>query len=110
MRHKNVFTFSLDGVASSQISQERLRLVVEAGKYGVQIGVAEVARDGLAKHAPEVGREREVTSFVELRRVEAGPASVNAAAAHRSAQDEHDVGMPVVGTAIAVFAGGASEL
>src|SRR5271167_430520 len=47
--------FSLNGIASSQISQKCLRLVVEAGKYAVQIGIPEVARDGLAEHAPEIG-------------------------------------------------------
>ena len=69
-----------------------------------------MARNGLAQHAPEIGGEREVASFVELRWVEARPASVDPAAAHRSAEHEHDVGMPVVGAAIAVLAGGASEL
>src|ERR1019366_4512164 len=109
-RLKDSFTFSQNGVASSQISQEGLRRVIEAGKHAGQIGVAEVARNGLTQHTPEIGCERKVPTFVELRRVEAGPAAVNPAPAHRSANDEHDIGMPVVGAAIAVFAGRASEL
>jgi hypothetical protein len=35
IQHKGLFTFSPDGVASSQISQERLRLVLEAREYAV---------------------------------------------------------------------------
>src|SRR5450755_67797 len=102
--------FPVEGSASSQISQEGLRRIIEAGKDAGQIRVAEVARNGLAQYAPEIGGEREIASFVELRGVEAGPAPVNPAATHRSAKDEHDIGMPMVGAAIAVFTGRASEL
>ena len=69
----------LVGATSPQVAQEGLRRVVEARKYGGQAGVAEMAGNGLAQYAPEVGCEGKVASFVELRWVEAGPASVNLA-------------------------------
>lgn len=54
------------GTLSSQVSQEGLWRVVETGKDGGQTGITEVAGNGLTDHAPEIGGEREIASFVEL--------------------------------------------
>src|ERR1035438_1930049 len=97
-------------IRSSQILQELAWLIVEARKHGVQMCVAEMARDRFAQQAAKVGGEHQIAAFVELGWIEAGPASVNSSAAHRAAEDEHHIGVAVIGTAIAVFARRASEL
>ena len=69
-----------------------------------------MAGDGFSNYLAEVRRQSEVAAFVELRLVEAGPAAVHLAALHRAAENEHHIGVAVVGAAVAVFARGASEL
>src|SRR5580698_11253647 len=69
-----------------------------------------MTRDSFANDLAEVCGEGQVAAFVELRLIEAGPASVDFPAFDRATEHEHDVGVTVVGAAIAVFAGGAAEL
>ena len=80
------------------------------GKTLRQVLVAHVAGDGFSNHLAEVRGQRQIAAFVELRLVKARPASVDFAALHRAAQNEHYVGVAVVGAAIAVLARRASEL
>ena len=84
--------------------------VIETREYQVQIGVAEVARHRFAKHTTKVDAKGEIASFVELRRVKAGPPSVNPTAVHGAAYDKHDIGVAVVGSPISILTGGASKL
>ena len=65
--------------------------------------------DGFANYLAEVGGEGEVSALVELRLVQTGPSSVDFSALDWTSQNEHHVGVAVVGAAIAVFADGASE-
>ena len=58
----------------------------------------------------EVGRHREVAVLVEVRRVEARPPAVDLSAADAAAEQQHDVGVAMVGAAIAVLLHGAAEL
>ena len=67
-------------------------------------------RYGFADYLAEVGGQGEVAAFIELRLIEARPAAVDFASLDWAAQDEHHVGVAVVGAAIAVFARGASKL
>src|ERR1700722_18135529 len=62
-----------------QIPQKFPCLIVEAGKDCRQVLVAHVSRDGFTYHLAEVGGQRQVAAFVELRLVEAGPAAIDAA-------------------------------
>ncbi len=94
----------------AEIAQEFSRLILEARKDCREVFVSHVASDGLANHVPEVRGQGQVTAFIELGLIEAGPAAVDFAAFHRTAQDEHHVGVAVVGAAVAVFARGAAEL
>src|SRR5689334_20961745 len=64
----------------------------------------------LAHHSAEVRGESEVAPFVELVLAEPGPLAVDVAAANRTAEHEHDVGVSVVGAAVSVLAGSSSEL
>src|SRR5271166_2827768 len=69
-----------------------------------------MASHGFAQHTTEIRGERKVASFIKLRRVESRPASINVPAAHRSAENKHYVGMPVVGAASAILPGRAPKL
>src|ERR1700722_3396124 len=93
-----------------QHSQELSGLVFISRKDFCQILVAQVPRDGFADYLAKVGGEREVAAFVELRLIEPRPASVDFSAFHRTAENEHDVGVAVVGAAVSVFAHGAAKL
>src|SRR5262245_66251203 len=64
----------------------------------------------LGEEIAEVGRHREVAALEELLAVEAGPAAVDAAAAHAAAEDEHRRRVAVVGAAVTVLGDGAPEL
>ena len=69
-----------------------------------------MAREHFAAHGAKVGGEGEIAAFVKRFRREPGPAAVDFAAAHAPAHGEHDVGMTMIGAAIAVLARGAAEL
>src|SRR6202162_6114175 len=58
----------------------------------------------------EVGRHGEVAVLVEVGGVEAGPLAVDLAALDAASEEEHDVGVAVIGAAVAVFLYGAAEL
>jgi len=68
-----------------------------------------VSRHGFADDLAKIRGESQVSAFVELRRIEAGPASVDFAALHRAAQNKHHVGMAVISAAIAVLACRAAD-
>jgi len=68
-----------------------------------------VPRHSFAEYLTEIRGKRQIAAFVELRLIEARPASVYFSALHRSSKNEHDIGMAVVGAAVAVLARGAAE-
>ena len=68
-----------------------------------------MARDRFAYDLAEIGSQSQVPALVELRLIQAGPASVDFAALHRSTQNKHHVSVPVVGASIAVLARSAAE-
>src|SRR5580692_9295244 len=68
-----------------------------------------MTRDSFANDLAEVCGERQVAAFVELRLIETRPASIDFPAFDRASKHKHDVGVAVVGAAIAIFAGGAAE-
>ena len=69
-----------------------------------------MADDDLAEDVAEVGRDREVASFEATLRREARPSSVDLAAAHAAADDQHRVAVAVIGAAVAVLRHRAPEL
>ena len=69
-----------------------------------------MAGDGFSNYLTEVRGKSEVAAFIELRLVESRPAAVHLAALHRAAENEHDIGMAVIGAAIAILARRAPEL
>src|SRR5437773_11401837 len=96
-----------------------------------------MAHDNLAEHLAEVGRHREVASFVTALHRQTGPLAVDVAAldattddhhrvpmavnammvigggvkgGHVTTDDHHRVPMAVIGAAVAVFVHGAPEL
>src|SRR5579872_2775315 len=81
-----------------------------AREDGPRIGDAEMPHDDFAEHVAEVGRDREVASFVSMLDGEAGPAAVDLPAAHAAADDHHRVAVAVIGAAVAVLAHRAAEL
>src|SRR5258708_18817978 len=86
-----------------------LRVLFEAREHLGQFLISKVVIHGLAEYLPEVRRDRQIAALVEVLLLKSGPASVNLAAFDGTTQDEHDVGVSVVGTAVAVFARGAAE-
>src|SRR6266478_5901066 len=60
--------------------------------------------DQFTQHATEVGGQGQVAPLVELLLGKPWPVSEYFAAANVAAHDEHDVGMPVIGAAVAVLA------
>src|ERR1700722_12193348 len=83
--------------------------IVEARENCVQTSVAQMAADKFSEDRAEIGGEREVAAFVQLARTEARPFAINFSALYRAAHHEHAVGVAVIGAAISVFVGGASE-
>src|SRR6478736_5067926 len=73
---------------------------VESREYSCQTVISHVADDGFSDDLAEVGGESQVATFVKLRLTEAGPAAINLAALQSASQDEHYVGVAVVGTAV----------
>ena len=94
----------------SKVAQKLARLTVESRKNSGKILVAHVAHDRLPDDLAEVGGEGEIAAFVELRLIEARPPSVDFSAFHRTAEDEHDVRMAVIGAAVSVLVGRAAKL
>jgi hypothetical protein len=90
--------------------QEVRRLEACAGKYLLEVVGVDGLVCGLAEHLAEVGGDGKIAAFVELFGREAGPLAVHLAATHGSAQDEHDVGVTVIGAPGAVLARCAAEL
>src|ERR1700682_3963646 len=94
----------------SQILQEVLgRALVKARENLGHIFVAQVSVDGFAEHLAKFGGNGQVAAFVEMLLLQSGPAAVHFAALDRAAQNKHDVGMTMVGAAVAVLARCASE-
>src|SRR4030095_3628187 len=68
-----------------------------------------MACEHFAAYRAEVGSQSEITSFVKRFRRQSRPAAVNLAAAHLPAHHEHDIGMSMIGAAVAVLARRATE-
>src|SRR5215475_12095600 len=68
-----------------------------------------MTRDDLGEHVTEIGRYGKVASFEPMPVAKARPPSANAAADVAS-DYHHRVAVSMVGSAVAVFRGGASEL
>src|SRR5687767_10075858 len=62
------------------------------------------------EHRPEVRRQRQVPSLVELFRLEPRPLAVHLSSLHRAADDEQAAGVTVVRATAAVLPGSATEL
>ena len=65
---------------------------------------------GFGEDVAEIGGDGEVASFEALVVLQPGPAPVDAAAFHRSAEQQHRVAVAVVGAPVAVLRHGASKL
>ena len=76
-----------------------------AGEDEFEVVGADGFGDNFAEDLAEVGGDGEVAAFVELLVVQAGPAAVDFAAFDLAAEDEHGVGVAVVGAAGAVLRG-----
>src|SRR5215469_10464693 len=81
----------------------------EAGEDLRQILVTQMLIQGFTEHGSEVGREREVAAFVQLRGIESGPAAVHLSALNGPAENEHDIRMSVIGAAVSIFPCRAAE-
>ena len=75
------------------------RLPLESRKHRLQIPIPQIPRHNFAKHQPEVRRHCQIAAFVQLRRVKPQSAPTHSAALHRPAEDEHYIGVAVVGAA-----------
>src|SRR5258708_35895052 len=85
------------------------RGALEVREHLLQVAIAEVAIHSLADHLAKIGGQGEIAAFVEMLGRQAGPLAIHAAAAHRAAEHEHDVGMAVVGATIAILSRVAPE-
>src|SRR5678816_3536776 len=94
----------------SASDKSQLLSVLEAREDLRDIRGAEVAFQGLGEDVAEVGRDCQIAALVELLAIETGPFAVDLAAFDVAAKDEHRVAVPVIRSAIAVLAHGASEL
>src|SRR5690349_4258270 len=90
---------------------EPLRFVVfEAGEYGIESLRTEVFRDHLAEHRAEIRSEREITTFVQLLRLQSRPATEHLLAIMHIAADYEQSGrVAVIGAAVAVLPSRAPE-
>ena len=68
-----------------------------------------MAREDLATDGAIIGGQVEIPALVQNFRRKPRPAAVNFSAAYAPAEHEHDVGVPMIGAAIAVFPCGAAE-
>src|SRR5438876_7075517 len=71
---------------------------------------AKVTNDHLGEYVAKIGGHRQVTPIEAMLRRQTGPSAVDTAPFDRSADHEHGIAMSVVGTTIAVFGDGATEL
>src|SRR5204863_2941987 len=69
-----------------------------------------MTRNDFTEHVAEVGGDGEIAALVALVDREPGPASIHAAAVHRTADEHHRVPVPVIGPAIAVLLHRPSKL
>jgi len=69
-----------------------------------------MACENFTAHGSKVGRQIEIAALIENFRGKAGPAAVNLAAAYARAEDEHDIGMAMIGAPVAILPCGAPEL
>src|SRR5678815_3785128 len=93
----------------SASDKSQLLSVLEAREDLRDIRGAEVAFQGLGEDVAEVGRDCQIAALVELLAIETGPFAVDLAAFDVAAKDEHRVAVPVIRSAIAVLAHGASD-
>src|SRR5215470_9210157 len=96
-----------DASSSGEDSERGLRRL-EAGEDRGG-GDAEVVGGDFGEQGAEIGRDREVAALEEAVAIEPRPLSVDAAAAHAAAQDEHRGRVAVIGAAVAVFGHGPAE-
>src|SRR3954470_2199138 len=75
----------------------------------VESRAGEVVGNGFAEDVAEIGGDGEVPVLVELFGGEAGPAAVDFASVDGTSENEHGVGVAVVGAAVAVLFGGAAK-
>ncbi len=109
--HRSAFIVSTSSLLLSAEHAAKLRRVRRvAGEDPLEVGVAEMLLGDFAEHVAEVGRQSEVAPVVEFVGVESRPLAVNFPAARRAADDEHGVGVAVVGAAVAVLSCRAPEL
>src|SRR3954462_4620061 len=95
-------------VGLAKQADEVLIAGAEAGEDSGQLTVAHVPAKAFAEHGTEVGGDFEIAAFIKVSRVEAGPASVDFAAFHGAAEDEHYISVSVICAAAAVLTGCAS--
>jgi hypothetical protein len=95
---------------STQQFQKCRRIVFVSGKYIVELAVPEMPVNDFTEHAPEIGSQREIAAFIELFLRKARPFAIDSSTLYRAADNEHYIGMPVVGATCPVLTGGASEL
>src|SRR2546428_427911 len=95
---------------SSQQSCEPGPVDLVARENGRGVADTQMAYHDLAEHVTEIGRHGQVPSFVAALGREAGPASINAPAAHAAADNQHGVSMTVIGSAISILVHRAPEL
>src|SRR5208283_3984433 len=63
----------------------------------LRILILRIPRYNFAEHQPKVRRHCQIAALVRLRPIEPRPAPINFAAFNRPAEDEHHVGVAVVG-------------
>src|SRR5262245_44391353 len=114
--HRQVCPFVLmlwrpaTGAWHLQKSQPLPLVAIVPGEYGVHVRGAEVLERNLREYAAEVGREREVATFVELLLLQTWPFTVDLLALHVAADDEHRRRVTVVRPTIAILPRRAAEL
>src|SRR5689334_22539901 len=92
-----------------QIPQEPALIILESGEDILQVLVSQVTVHGFTEHGAEVGGQREIASFIELRLFQPGPASIDFSAFNRTADNKHHIRVTVIGAAIAVLTRGAAK-
>src|SRR5215471_9269789 len=93
----------------SQKAAELARTHLIAREDGLEVTRAEMLLGYLAKDIAKVGRQLQVSAFIQLIIPEAGPVGVDFAAAHAIADDKHRVGVTVIGASVAVLLDRATE-
>ena len=88
---------------------ERNRRSARQDRIELEVGEPHVAFENYRQDGAKIGGDREIAPLVELRRGEARPVAVNAAAIDRASQQPDDIAVAVIRAAIAVLAHGAAE-